>query len=112
MPKQDPAVQGHRRFSLPDTRSPRKNVRARVSSRCLVFSFTGGAMATAPSGIVNGTHERKGLCLLGAPLDLMALLVSAYSVRRPPPGCTGAPPACRSAASAPERAEGAGRVTV
>lgn len=68
-------------------------------------------MATALSGTVNDTSGRKDLCLLGAPLALPALLVSAYSLLRPPPGRTGAPITCGSAASAPEGAEGAGRVT-
>jgi hypothetical protein len=111
MPKQAPAVQGHQSFSLRETCSPRENVRARVSSRCMPFIFAGGAMATALFGTVNDTYGRKGLCLLGAPLVLPALLVSAYSLLRPPSGRTGAPITCGSAASASEGAEGAGRGT-
>jgi predicted MFS family arabinose efflux permease len=111
MPKQDPAVQSHQSLSLRDTCSPRENVRARVSSLCMTFVFAGGAMATALSGTVNDTHGRKGICLLGAPLALPALLVSADSLLRPPPGRTGAPSTCGSAASAPEGAESAARVT-
>jgi predicted MFS family arabinose efflux permease len=103
----DLAVQGHQSFSLRDIYGLRENARARVNTVYMTSIFVGGAMATALSGTVNDSYGWKGVCLLGAALALVALLVWVYSVLRPPRGRTGAATARGSATTAPEGAEGA-----
>ncbi|HTF53206.1 MAG TPA: MFS transporter [Pseudonocardia sp.] len=80
----DLAVQGHQVFGQREIYGLRANARARINTVYMTTIFASGAIASAVSGLL---YERFGwlaLCVFGAALPLIGLVIWAWAALRAP----------------------------
>ena len=76
----DFAVQSHQVMSQQEIYALRADARARINTVFMTTVFTGGAIASAVTGLLHARYGWTGACLLGAAFPLVGLLVWATGI--------------------------------
>ncbi|WP_245923606.1 MFS transporter [Paractinoplanes atraurantiacus] len=77
----DFAVQAHQVMSQHEIYALRENARARINTVFMTTVFSGGALASALTGVLHDRYGWTGACVLGAVLALIGLGVWATGLR-------------------------------
>jgi predicted MFS family arabinose efflux permease len=77
----DFAVQSHQVMSQHEIYALRGDARARINTVFMTTVFTGGALASAATGVLHHRFGWTGACVLGAVLPLIGLAIWAYGRR-------------------------------